>query len=150
MGKSVLGTDLVVQVGILVRDIKKTAKVYEEFLGVEPRFDRTGPIKESQTQYLGKSSEARAQLAFFKVGPSLDIELIEPDMEPSTWRHDLDANGEGVHHIAFFVKGMKEAIGTLAKHDMPLLQKGEYPGGRYAYIDANEQLKLVLELLEND
>ena len=45
---------------------------------------------------------------------------------------------------------MKDAIATLAKRDMPLLQKGEYPGGRYAYIDANEQLKLVLELLEND
>jgi catechol 2,3-dioxygenase-like lactoylglutathione lyase family enzyme len=150
MGKGILGTELVVQVGILVRDIKKTAKVYEDFLGVKPRFDLTGPIEESQTQYLGKPSKARAQLAFFKVGPNLEIELIEPDTEPSTWRHDLDANGEGVHHIAFFVKGMKEAIAALAKREMPLLQKGEYPGGRYAYIDANEQLKLVLELLEND
>jgi len=150
MAKGVLGTDLVVQVGILVRDIKKTAAVYEEFLGVKPRFDRTGPIEQSQTEYLGKPSKARAQLAFFKVGQNLDIELIEPDMEKSTWRHDLDAYGEGVHHIAFFVKGMKDAIATLEKRDMPLLQKGEYPGGRYAYIGANEQLKLVIELLEND
>jgi hypothetical protein len=31
-----------------------------------------------------------------------------------------------------------------------LLQTGEYTGGRYAYVDAKQQLKLVLELLEND
>jgi methylmalonyl-CoA/ethylmalonyl-CoA epimerase len=150
MGKSLLGTDSVVQVGILVRDIEKTAKAYAKFLGSEPRFVTTEPIEVAQTKYLGKSSPARSRLAFFKVGPNLEIELIEPDMEPSTWRHDLDAYGEGVHHIAFFVKGMKEAIATLGRNDMPLLQTGEYPGGRYAYIDATEQLKLVVELLEND
>jgi hypothetical protein len=33
---------------------------------------------------------------------------------------------------------------------LKLLQTGEYTGGRYAYIDANEKLKLMLELLEND
>lgn len=76
--------------------------------------------------------------------------MIEPDHEPSTWRHDLDQNGEGVHHIAFVIKGMKEKVITLGKNNMPLLQKGEYPGGRYAYFDANEDLKLVIELLEND
>jgi methylmalonyl-CoA/ethylmalonyl-CoA epimerase len=30
------------------------------------------------------------------------------------------------------------------------VQKGEYTGGRYAYVDANAQLGCVLELLEND
>jgi pimeloyl-CoA synthetase len=33
---------------------------------------------------------------------------------------------------------------------MPLLQKGEYTGGRYAYIDASRDLKVIIELLEND
>jgi len=33
---------------------------------------------------------------------------------------------------------------------MPLVQKGEYTGGRYAYIDSNSCLKVMLELLEND
>jgi 4-hydroxyphenylpyruvate dioxygenase-like putative hemolysin len=81
----------------------------------------------------------------------VDIELIEPDKNPhSTWRHDLDANGEGFHHIAFFIKGMKEKIEICGKAGFRLLQTGEYTGGRYAYIDANEKLKLVLELLEND
>jgi len=100
---------------------------------------------------MGQPSEARAKLAFFKAGENLNIELIEPDKDPnSTWRHDLDANGEGFHHIAFVINGMKEKIEICGKQGFKLLQTGEYPGGRYAYIDANEKLKLVLELLEND
>jgi 4-hydroxyphenylpyruvate dioxygenase-like putative hemolysin len=78
------------------------------------------------------------------------LELIEPNDEPSTWRDDLNKNGEGIHHIAFNIKGMKEIIGKLERNGMPLIQKGEYKGGRYAYIDANDTLKTVLELLEND
>jgi methylmalonyl-CoA/ethylmalonyl-CoA epimerase len=150
MGNPLLGTNTVTQIGILVHDIEKTAKVYAEFLGIEPRFVLTGPYEEAQTEYMGKPSAARAKLAFFKIGPSLDLELIEPDHEPSTWRHDLEKYCEGVHHIAFVIDGMQEKVLTLKNKNMPLLQKGEYTGGRYAYIDANEELKLVLELLEND
>ncbi len=150
MGKSILGSEVMTQVGILVRDIKTTAKAFEAVLGVTPRFVTTDPVEQAQTLYLGKPSTARAQLAFFTVGPHLEIELIQPDFEPSTWRHDLDANGEGVHHLAFEVKGMKSTIANLGKNGMPLLQTGEYTGGRYAYVDANASLKVVLELLEHD
>jgi methylmalonyl-CoA/ethylmalonyl-CoA epimerase len=151
MDKNILGTNIVTQVGILVNDIEKTSQAYADFLGVEkPACIITGTYDEALTEYLGKPSKARAKLAFFHVGPTLDIELIEPDHEPSTWRHDLDKYGEGVHHIALNINGMKEKVLALQRNNMPLLQKGEYPGGRYAYIDANEDLKLVLELLEND
>ncbi|GMO13200.1 MAG: VOC family protein [Treponemataceae bacterium] len=152
MGEPILGTNLLCQVGILVHDIEKTSKDWAAFLGVAPpEIQVTGDVNEAQTKYLGESSEARSKLAFFHVGPNVDIELIEPDKNPaSTWRHDLDANGEGFHHIAFVVKGMKEKITVCGKSGFKLLQTGEYIGGRYAYIDANEKLKLVLELLEND
>jgi hypothetical protein len=152
MGAPLLGTEVVTQVGLLVHDIEKTRHEYAKFLGVDPPpVEITGAIDVAQTKYLGKPSEARAKLAFFHVGPNVDIELIEPDKDPnSTWRHDLDANGEGFHHIAFVIKGMKEKIAILEKNNFKLLQTGEYTGGRYAYIDANETLKLVLELLEND
>jgi len=152
MGNPILGTDLLCQVGILVHDIEKTKKDWAAFLGVDPpEVQITGDIHEADTKYMGEPSEARSKLAFFHVGPNVDIELIEPDKNPSsTWRHDLNANGEGFHHIAFFIKGMKEKIEICGKQGFKLLQTGEYTGGRYAYIDANEKLKLVLELLEND
>ena len=84
------------------------------------------------------------------MGPNVQIELIEPDHEPSTWRNDLDRKGEGFHHIAFVVRDMKGSIQKLEEGGMKLLQTGEYTGGRYAYLDANDTLKLVLELLQND
>lgn len=145
-----LGTHVVTQIGILVHDIEKTAEEFKKFLGVEPRFVVTDEFEFAQTHYKGSPTRARARLAFFNAGPSLEIELIQPDQEPSTWREDLNAKGECVHHIAFVIKDMNEKIGKLAEMGMPLLQRGEYTGGRYAYIDATKQLKLVVELLEND
>jgi methylmalonyl-CoA/ethylmalonyl-CoA epimerase len=152
MGNPLLGTELLCQVGLLVNDIEKTKVEWAKFLGVAPPdVQITGDIDEAQTKFMGAPSEARAKLAFFHVGKNVDIELIEPDKNPaSTWRQDLEVNGEGFHHIAFFVKGMKDKIAVCKTLGYKLLQTGEYTGGRYAYVDAKQQLKLVLELLEND
>ncbi len=151
MDKNILGNNIVVQVGILVNDIEKSTQEFADFLGMEnPGWEITATRDKAETEYMGKPSDARAKLAFFKVGGQLSIELIEPDKEPSTWRADLDKYGECVHHLAFNIQGMKEKIAVLEANGMKLLQKGEYTGGRYAYIDAKETLKTVIELLEND
>ena len=147
---SILGTKFITQIGILVHDIEKTSREYADFFGVEkPQWSITDSVDNAQTQYRGKRSEARAKLAFFDMG-SLQLELIEPDHNPSTWRESLDKNGEGPHHIAFEIEGMKDKIAVLRHNQMPLLQKGEYTGGRYAYIDTLRDLKVIIELLEND
>jgi len=149
--KKILGTDVVTQIAIVVHDIEKTAQVYADFLGVaKPEIIVTEPLEESRTRYRGSPTPTRARLAFLTVGPSLQIELIQPDGAPSTWREELDRKGEGVHHIAFQIRGMKEKIADLGREGMPLIQTGEYTGGRYAYIDSNRDLKVLLELLEND
>lgn len=150
MDKNVLGNNFITQIGLLVNDIEKTSQVYADFFGVEkPQWFLTDTVDKANTEYRGKPTEARAKLAFFNMG-SLQLELIEPDHEPSTWREALDADGEGVHHIAFVVKGMKDKIMLMENNQMPLLQKGDYTGGRYAYMDSVKDLKVILELLEND
>ena len=106
-------------------------------------------MDKAQTRFRGAPSPARAKLAFMKFG-SLDIELIEPYTEPSTWREHLDTRGEGVHHIAFIIDGMKQKVADLEAHGFPLQQKGEYTGGRYAYMETAKTLKTIVELLEND
>ncbi|WP_372662686.1 VOC family protein [Cohnella sp.] len=150
MDKSLLGNKVITQIGLLVNDIDQTSQKYADFFGVEkPAWFWTDTADIAQTEYRGERSEARAKLAFFDMG-SLQLELIEPDHNPSTWRESLDQNGEGFHHIAFVVDGMKEKIALLEAKGMPLLQKGEYTGGRYAYIDSYSELKMLVELLEND
>lgn len=150
MDKNILGNNVITQIGILVHDIEKTSQAYADFFGVsKPTWSLTDTLEMAQTEYRNKSSEARAKLAFFDMG-SLQLELIEPDHNPSTWREYLDEHGEGPHHIAFVIKGMKEKIAVMEKNQMPLIQKGEYTGGRYAYMDTFKELKIILELLEND
>jgi hypothetical protein len=45
---------------------------------------------------------------------------------------------------------MRDRLAYLDIHGVPLIQRGEYQGGRYAYVDATAQLGTVVELLEND
>jgi methylmalonyl-CoA/ethylmalonyl-CoA epimerase len=113
---NILGTKLITQIGILVHDIEKTSEAFADFFGVEkPQWSITDSVDKAQTQYRGKPSEARAKLAFFDMG-SLQLELIEPDHNPSTWRESLDKNGEGPHHIAFEIEGVKDKIAALERN----------------------------------
>ena len=151
MEKGILGTKIVTKIGFVVNDIEKTSQAFADFLGVEkPQWSLTDTIDKTHGEFNGQPCPARAKLAFFHVGETLDIELIEPDETPSVWRNVLNEKGEGVHHIAFVVNGMKEKILALEGNGMKLLQRGEYTGGRYAYIDCVDQLKTIVELLEND
>ncbi len=140
----------VTQIGIVVHNIDSAAQAWSALLGVPiPEIITTDPVELAHTEYQGRPSTAQAKLAFFHLG-QVDIELIEPLGEPSTWRDQLDANGSSLHHIAFQVNGMKEQLAALALSGLPLVQRGDYQGGRYAYVDGNEQLGAVIELLEND
>lgn len=151
MSNSILGTDIVVHIALVVKDIKKTSDAYAKFFGVDiPEAQWTPPYEQSQAEYDGEPVESRALHCFFKIG-NLEIELIQPDENPnSTWRNHLDTHGEGFHHIALVVNGLKQIIADMESKNMPLVQKGEYEGGRYAYMDTFDELKLMLELLEND
>lgn len=151
MEKNIMETNLVTQIGILCNDIEQTAQEYADLLGVDkPEIYMTGTQDEAKTMYLGEPTPARTKQAFFNVGPNLVIELLEPDHEPSTWRQDLDTYGEGVHHIAFVINGMKKIVERFERKGMKETQKGQWDGGRYSYIDTKDKLKLTLELLEID
>jgi hypothetical protein len=150
MTEKTLGTTTVVQVGVVVRDIEARARAWAEIFDLPvPNIIVTDTVDKAHTEYKGKSTPARAKLAFFKLG-QVALELIEPIGGPSTWQDQLDQHGESLHHIAFFIKGMQEKIAYLEARDIPLIQRGDYTGGRYAYLDGLAQLGLVLELLEND
>ena len=150
MTEHTLGTITVTQVGIVVQDIEAKARAWAEVLGLPvPEIMITDTYERAQTEYNSKPSNARAKLAFFHLG-QVDLELIEPVGKPSTWQDQLDEHSDSLHHIAFEIKGMSEKVAYLEAKGLPLVQRGEYPGGRYAYINGNAQLGAILELLEND
>lgn len=151
MDNGILGTVAVAQIGIIVNNIERSAKKFADFFGMEvPEITITDTYDKTLAQYKGEPTKARSKLAFLHMSNNIDIELIEPDDEPSTWREFLNTHGEGIHHIAFVIKDMQGKVNKLAEIGMPLVQKGEYTGGRYAYIDSMADLKVMIELLEND
>src|SRR5512135_2737935 len=108
-----LGSNVICQVGLIVRDIEKSARAYADLFGMDvPAWSLTDPEEKAHTRYRGQSTQGRAKLAFFDMG-SLSLELIQPVGGPSTWQEFLDAHGEGVHHIAFQIKGMNSQIALL-------------------------------------
>ena len=144
-----IGTNLVCQIGLVVKDIEKSVAAYCDILGLpKPRTTITDVREKAKTVYRGQPTEARAKLAFFDMG-QVQIELIEPDGKPSTWQEVLDEKGEGVHHIAFIIKDTDKVVAYLEGRGAELVQQGHYTGGMYSYIDTTPQLGVVLELLEN-
>lgn len=142
-----------VQIGFLVNDIEKTKKEFARFFDVpEPETVNSGEYEVVRTEYRGQPAPgAKCYMTFFYFG-DLQMELIQPNEEPSLWREHLEQFGEGIHHISFQVKGMTKTIHACEDWGMKLLQKGEYRrgNGRYAFMDALDSLKVVIELLEAD
>jgi len=149
LSKRGLGTNIVCQIGLVVRDIERSAEAYSQVFGLpEPNVIVTDEYDMARTTYKGWPTKARAKLAFFNMG-QVSLELIEPIGGPSTWQEYLDAEGEGVHHIAFRVKGTDEVVAFLAGQGIEVIQQGYYTGGMYTYVDSTPALGVVLELLEN-
>ena len=149
----VIDTKVLTQVGFIVKDIDKSKAKFAEFFGVPvPVTIGGGDFEITQTEVMGKPApDANCLMAFFQVGENVHIELIQPNGMKSTWQDFLDENGEGMHHIAFGIKGMNDKIIACEKFGMKLVQKGEFgdASGRYAYMDASNDLHCLIELLEH-
>jgi methylmalonyl-CoA/ethylmalonyl-CoA epimerase len=146
-----IGTDVVIQVGIVTNDIAAMAKRYQEVLDLpEPNQQETPGYQITEARFNSVPSEATAKLAFFDFGQA-QLELIEPDQIPSVWRNDLNAFGDSTHHIAFKVENTEKAVTHFAKHGIEVIQQGYYGdrSGMYTYMDSRAALGVVIELLEN-
>jgi methylmalonyl-CoA/ethylmalonyl-CoA epimerase len=138
------------QIGFVVKDVKKTAREFANLFGMPvPRCFLSDPIETGHTKYKGKPSKARAWLAFFAFGNTTS-ELIQPVGGPSTWKDHLDKHGEGVHHFGFHVKDVGAHLAFLKSKKIPLIQRGDYTGGCYNYMDSEKKVKIILELLGSE
>ncbi|WP_179295660.1 VOC family protein [Bacillus sp. FJAT-45350] len=152
MSKTLLGNNTVNQIAFVVNDIDAACEAFSTLLGIpKPDWFLTGERDVSQVVYNGKPSDAQSKLCFINT-PSVQIELIEPNQEPSTMRDFLGTIGEGIHHIAFDVNSIEPAIKTVEEHGFPVVQTGNFTSsnGCYAYADTQETYKTLIELLERE
>ncbi len=146
---SMLDTKRVAQVGIIVPDIDKAAEAYAKLFGLEvPEIIQAQNPENNPTTYKDKLTEASCRLAFFNL-ENIQLELIQPLGKPSTWNDFLEETGGGIHHIAFWVKGMNGQLKKLKMMGMKEVQHGGWKGGQYSYVETSEDMAVIIELLEN-
>jgi methylmalonyl-CoA/ethylmalonyl-CoA epimerase len=99
--ESAIALPAVSQVGIVVRDIEKTAAFYYSTFGIGP-FEIVPEVKFEGVILRGSPTNAKIKVAFAQSGP-LQIELIQPLEGENIYTEFLDTKGEGLHHLGFQV-----------------------------------------------
>lgn len=96
-------------IGIAVKSIEDNLPYYEEVLGL-----KCYSIEEIVDQ--------KVKTAFFKIGKT-KIELLEPTSNESTIAKFIEKKGEGVHHIAFAVPNVTNALVEIELKGVQLIDK---------------------------
>jgi len=133
------------QVGIVVKNreeaIRKLSAVWN--IGPFRLWDTDVP----DAVFRGKKTHSRAKLAFAQAGP-IEIELIEPEGGETTWSEFLRDKGEGVHHVAMWVKDMDKELKSYQEAGVAVLQSGDDKDVRFAYMDTEKTAGVIFELLQ--
>jgi len=138
------------QVGIVVRDLKKSIELYEKLLGIGPWDEMCidGEVLTSMT-YKGKPVENASFLTGVAWVGDLQIELIQPVEGDLPYSDFLREHGEGLHHMGHVqVSDMDAAVRDLEAQGYPCIFAGASPGTRFAYIDMTKSLGMIVELLK--
>jgi catechol 2,3-dioxygenase-like lactoylglutathione lyase family enzyme len=132
MAETPFSSNRIAQVAFVVRSLDEAIPRWSAQLGSEPNaVVETAPGLENGQVYRGEPSDARCRLAFFEA-PNIQIELIEPDGQPSAWQEVLDRNGEGLHHVAWWVEDIDEAAAVIPGSE-PVMRARMGGGGEFAY-----------------
>ena len=99
--ESAIALPPVSQVGIVVKDIEKTAAFYYSTFGIGP-FAIVPEVKFEGAMLRGQPISTSIKVAFAQSGP-VQIELIQPLEGKNIYTEFLDSRGEGLHHLGFQV-----------------------------------------------
>jgi methylmalonyl-CoA/ethylmalonyl-CoA epimerase len=140
------------QVAVVVRDLDDAMRRYSETLGIAPWNVYTfSPEWIQKMTFRGREQSYSMKLALGQVGRMM-YELIEPLDGPNSYQEFLDARGEGLHHLGFFVEDLDAAIAEMGGQGFSVLQSGRAFGvdgdGGYAYFDTDGMLGCIVEAIE--
>ncbi len=125
--------------GIAVSKLDEVIPYYEKLLG-------------TKCYSIEEVADQKVKTAFFKVGDT-KIELLEPTSEESTIAKWLEKNPRGgVHHVAFCVENVQEALNEAAAAGWELIDKAPRKGAEglnIAFIHPKSTHGVLTELCEN-
>jgi methylmalonyl-CoA epimerase len=121
--------------GIAVKSIEESLPYYEGVLGLK-------------CYSIEVVEDQKVKTAFFKVGQT-KIELLEPTSEDSTIAKFIEKKGEGVHHIAFAVPDVQEALDEASAKGVQLIDKAPRNGAeglKIAFLHPKSTCSVLTEL----
>ena len=125
-------------IGIAVPNLEEAIKYYEDVLGLKC-------YKKEVVE------DQKVTTAFIKVG-DVKIELLEPTSEDSTIAKFIEKRGQGVHHVAFAVEGVEDALADAAAKGVQLIDKAPRPGAEglsIAFLHPKSTMGVLTELCED-
>ncbi len=125
-------------IGIAVKDLQSSIEYYENVLGL-----KCYNIEEVEDQ--------KVKTAFFQVGDT-KIELLESTSEDGPIAKFIDKKGEGVHHIAFAVENIDEALAEVENKGVRLIDKKPRKGAEgldIAFLHPKSTNGVLTEFCEN-
>ena len=140
------------QIALVVRDLDASMQQYWDMLGIGPWTVYTygPPLVPTQT-FRGRPQSYRMRLALAQVRDVM-VELIQPLSGDSVYFEHLERQGPGLHHVGVFVPSFEKALEEAAERGYTVLQSGRGYGrwgdGGYAYLDTEEALGMIVELIE--
>lgn len=125
-------------IGIAVSSIDQAAKVFAEVLGLK-------------VENIEVIADQKAKTAIIPVGES-KIELIESTDPAGTIAKYIENRGEGLHHVAFEVTSIQEALGEMVKNGVALIDEKPRRGvenSRIAFLHPKGTRRVLIELVES-
>jgi methylmalonyl-CoA epimerase len=101
--------------GLAVRDLDAAVRLYQDVFGLE-------------LEHRWVSETDRMEAASFRVG-DLEIELMQPLEEESPVGRFIARRGEGVHHVAYKVDDVAEALRAAAGAGVAAIDRAPRSGG---------------------
>ncbi len=125
-------------IGIAVKSLDETIPYYEKLLGTT-----CYAIEEVKDQ--------KVKTAFFKIGDT-KIELLESTDPEGPVGKFIEKKGEGIHHIAFAVKGIEGALEEAKENGIRLIDETPRKGAEgmtIAFLHPKSSFGVLTELCEN-
>jgi len=125
-------------IGIAVSDLTEAIAYYEGVLGLK-------------CYNIEEVADQKVKTAFFMVGQT-KIELLESTDPEGPIGTFIEKKGPGIHHIAFAVKGIEEALTESAGKGVRLIDKTPRKGAEglhIAFLHPKSTMSVLTELCED-
>jgi len=125
----------IAHLGVAVNDLDSVLKFFTEMLGLD---------------VIHVEDYKDLKIGFVPVGEST-VELLQDESGSSMIRKFLDKNGEGIHHIAFEVDDIHQAVAELKEKGVRLIDETPRPGAHgmtIAFVHPKASHGILMELCQ--